>query len=108
MPSIRGSYACSLIEDYQKEVARTSPEGALPRVRVPNRPTSEPISVGIIGAGAAGLYAALLLQWLAEKHEFKVSFTIHEANAYIGGRLHTIKLGDGDNNYYVCSFYYFL
>jgi NAD(P)-binding Rossmann-like domain len=48
-----------------------------------NAATNETFKVGIVGAGAAGLYAAVLLQSLG------IDFEILEANTRIGGRIYT-------------------
>lgn len=42
-----------------------------------------PLKVGIIGAGAAGLYAAMLLDSLG------IDYDIHEGSGRIGGRIYT-------------------
>ena len=52
--------------------------------------------VGIIGAGCAGLYTAMILESLG------IEFEILEGSDRVGGRLHTRKLGNGPNDYYVC------
>jgi hypothetical protein len=46
-------------------------------------PKDVPLKVGIIGAGAAGLYAAMLLDSLG------IDYDIHEASDRIGGRIFT-------------------
>jgi heterodisulfide reductase subunit A-like polyferredoxin len=71
-------------------------------------PSKIPLKVGIIGAGVAGLYSALLLESLG------IDYEILEANSRIGGRIYThrfdeatwLKSKPGDPayyNYYVCS-----
>jgi hypothetical protein len=58
-----------------------------------------PFTVGIVGAGAAGLYSAMILQDLG------VDFEILEAQRnHIGGRLLTHHFSDGPNDYYVSYF----
>ncbi|KAK7736007.1 hypothetical protein SLS63_003525 [Diaporthe eres] len=44
-----------------------------------------PLKVGIIGAGAAGLYAAMLLDSLG------IDYDIHEGSGRIGGRIYTYR-----------------
>jgi len=46
-------------------------------------PKDVPLKVGIIGAGAAGLYAAMLLDSLG------IDYDIHEASDRVGGRIYT-------------------
>ena len=69
--------------------------------------TKTPLKVGIIGAGAAGLYSAILLDSLG------IDYEILEANTRIGGRIYTHRFdeekwlasapGEPDYyNYYVC------
>ncbi|KAF5512397.1 putative bifunctional amine oxidase [Colletotrichum aenigma] len=52
--------------------------------RVPT-PSGTPLKVGIIGAGAAGLYAAILLDSLG------IEYDIHEVSDRIGGRIYTYR-----------------
>lgn len=46
-------------------------------------PAGVPLKVGIVGSGAAGLYAAMLLDSL------DIDYDIHEASGRIGGRVYT-------------------
>lgn len=46
-------------------------------------PSGVPLKVGIVGGGAAGLYAAILLDSLG------IDYDIHEASGRIGGRIYT-------------------
>jgi hypothetical protein len=46
-------------------------------------PPDVPLKVGIIGGGAAGLYAAILLDSLG------IDYDIHEASGRVGGRIYT-------------------
>lgn len=46
-------------------------------------PRGAPMKVGIVGAGAAGLYAAILLDSLG------IEYDIHEASDRVGGRIFT-------------------
>ncbi|KAF6811931.1 L-amino acid oxidase [Colletotrichum musicola] len=48
-------------------------------------PEGVPLKVGIIGAGAAGLYAAILLESLG------IDYEIHEASGRVGGRIYTYR-----------------
>lgn len=56
----------------------------------PSTPTAEgiPLKVGIIGAGAAGLYAALLLDTLG------IEYDILEASDRVGGRIYTHRFNE--------------
>ncbi|KAF8266007.1 hypothetical protein EI94DRAFT_1772212 [Lactarius quietus] len=56
--------------------------------------TREPLSVGIVGAGMAGLYAALLLRRAGHRVH------IFEGADRIGGRVHTHYFSDEKNQYY--------
>lgn len=53
------------------------------------------VVVGIIGAGAAGLYAALILESLGKKYE------ILESSPRTGGRLFTHKFSEKPADYFV-------
>jgi monoamine oxidase len=56
--------------------------------------TSSPLTVGIVGGGVAGLYAALLLQ--------RAGHLVHifEGTDRLGGRVHTHYFGDEENQYF--------
>ncbi|KAM0444976.1 hypothetical protein ACHAQK_002520 [Fusarium lateritium] len=65
------------------------------------------ISVGIVGAGVAGLFAALLFDWLNSHDELKgknlkISYDILEAAGAerLGGRLYTHHFSDEEHDYY--------
>lgn len=61
------------------------------------------VEVGILGAGAAGLYAGLIIDSLNDE---RISYTVMEANNKDrkGGRLYTYKFPGGlENDYYVSS-----
>jgi hypothetical protein len=51
-------------------------------------PSKVPLKVGIIGAGAAGLYSAILLESLG------IDYEILEANTRIGGRIYTHRFDE--------------
>lgn len=62
----------------------------LPPLHLPPHDTKEPPRVCIIGAGAAGLFTALLIDYLNENvPTFKVQYDIFESQAEVGGRLYT-------------------
>lgn len=56
--------------------------------------TSHPLSIGIVGGGVAGLYAALLLQ--------RAGHLVHvfEGTDRLGGRIHTHYFNDEENQYF--------
>jgi len=57
-------------------------------------------TVGIVGAGAAGLFTGLILDYLNSKVDrFNASYDILEANAKdrVGGRLYTHNFDDGEH-----------
>lgn len=68
----------------RKGVYDTFPPGPPPsRGDDSGQPLQPPLKVGIIGAGAAGLYSALILQSLG------VEFEVLEADGRAGGRIYT-------------------
>ncbi|CEI63518.1 hypothetical protein FVEN_g6649 [Fusarium venenatum] len=65
------------------------------------------ISVGIVGAGVAGLFSALLFDWLNENPKLKgkglkINYDILEAAGAerLGGRLYTHHFSDEEHDYY--------
>lgn len=50
-----------------------------------------PLKVGIIGAGAAGLYAAILLDSL------NIDYDIYESSERVGGRMYTYRFSESDD-----------
>lgn len=61
--------------------------------KYPNSPTTPtpkdvPFKVGIIGAGAAGLYAAILLDSLG------IEYDLIEASDRVGGRIYTYRFNE--------------
>lgn len=97
---------------------------AIPAQKIPKLPEFKPektpdvlpseMKVCIVGAGAAGLFTAMILDWLEEKVEawglqkLNISYDIFEANGEerLGGRLYTYKFPPtekytpGDHDYY--------
>jgi monoamine oxidase len=65
-------------------------------------PLRQQETVGIVGAGMAGLYSALLIQRLNEGRSAnnKIRFKIFEANDRVGGRIFTHRFSDDDNQYF--------
>jgi monoamine oxidase len=51
-------------------------------------PPEVPLKVGIIGAGAAGLYSAVLLDSLG------IDYDILEASGRVGGRIYTYRFNE--------------
>lgn len=72
----------SLRGDFFKAVIGDSDYGNHNKVKTPD---GIPLKVGIIGAGAAGLYAAILLDSLG------IDYDIHEGSGRIGGRIYTYR-----------------
>lgn len=63
--------------------------------------------VGIVGAGVAGLFTAMIFDYLKDKYGVKVEYEILEASERVGGRLSTYTFparegqpGIGDHDYY--------
>ncbi|KAJ7898066.1 amine oxidase [Mycena leptocephala] len=98
MPSVRAQYAQNVILEHQVRLAKS--EAGLPPLRPPPREkNSEPIRIGILGAGIAGLYAALLIDYLGP--ESGITYDILEANPdRTGGRLYTHRFSDSPNDYF--------
>eukprot|EP01133_Synstelium_polycarpum_P003499 gene3499-3998_t len=85
-PSLRDHFASALLE--QGDAAPTPMDfGAA--AGAPRRP----LKVGIIGAGMAGLYSAMILKDLGIKYE------VLEASNRIGGRAYTHRFSDDPFNY---------
>jgi NADPH-dependent 2,4-dienoyl-CoA reductase/sulfur reductase-like enzyme len=72
----------SLRADFFKEIIGASNYSNHSKVKTPD---DVPLKVGIIGAGAAGLYAAMLLDSLG------IDYDIHEGSDRIGGRIFTYR-----------------
>lgn len=109
--SFRGKYAQIVLADHQKQVLQQMKnEGSmLPGLPPPYQRSQErsegeaPVTVGIIGAGAAGLYASLIIDSLEDE---RVTYEIFDANPMKdrkgGGRLFTYEFPKGgENDYYV-------
>lgn len=105
--SVRDQYAREIIRRHHKKL--TGPDGpwsdGLPRARKPvSRGPKEPaiIHVGIIGAGAAGLYAALMLDSLEDP---SITYEVLDADPMKdrkgGGRLFTYRFSESPNDYFV-------
>ena len=63
---------------------------------------TEPFKVGIIGAGVAGLFTAMIFDYLNEKYQTNVEYEILECNDEdrLGGRLYTHYFSDAEHDYY--------
>lgn len=115
MPSIRDRIARNIIERQLRVpppvvrmpgAPRSAPLPpvfpAFPLPPIPRR-SGEPLKVGILGVGAAGLYAAMILEGFKE-HGY--TYEILEAepdDGHVGGRLWTYKFSDSPNDYYVSA-----
>ena len=73
-----------ITEKYQQYL-----DGQYAKMAPPGKPatTAEPSTVGIVGAGAAGLYSALLLK----KYRPDISVKILEASDRVGGCIYTYR-----------------
>ncbi|KAJ7912736.1 amine oxidase [Mycena leptocephala] len=98
MPSVRAQYAQNVILEHQFRLAKS--KAGLPSLRPPSREKNgETIRIGILGAGIAGLYAALLIDYLGP--ESGITYDILEANPdRTGGRLYTHRFSDSPNDYF--------
>jgi len=96
-------HAQFLLFDYFKDLYEQK------KVHTPKTHTPPPkVTIGILGAGAAGLYSALLLDWLNDQLEnqkpsFCFDYEILEAEKErVGGRMYTYRFKDGKKyDYYV-------
>ena len=70
---------------FLREVLSCSDYPNHPTVRTPS---STPLKIGIIGAGAAGLYSAVLLDSLG------IDYDILEASDRVGGRIFTYRFNE--------------
>jgi hypothetical protein len=106
--SFRDRYAQSVIDAHHKRLIRPGGpwERGLPSPRLPSRdPKDGSVNVGIIGAGAAGLYAALIIDSFKDA---RITYDILDANPMKGrtggGRLFTYyftPLTEAQFDYYV-------
>jgi hypothetical protein len=64
----------------------------------PSPPEETKLRVGIIGAGVAGLYTAMILESLGIEYEI-----LEAQGDHIGGRLLTHHFSTGENDYYVTT-----
>lgn len=107
--SIRDRHAQMIIQEHQKKLLKRMPSGGkLPSLhqRILRGPADSPVTVGIIGAGAAGLYASLIIDSLADS---RITYEIFDANPMKdrsgGGRLFTYNFPNGGpNDYFVSSY----
>ena len=97
LDSTSSSAGCSLWLQYQqyldlkcRETVQGVATGPMPTTH------SASLSVGIVGAGMAGLYSALLLQ----QHVPGVNLKLFEANDRVGGRVFTHKFSTEPHQYY--------
>lgn len=70
-------------------------------------PQPDKFKVGIVGAGVAGLFTAMVFDWLNENEELKalgleIDYDILEAagEERLGGRLYTHHFSDKEHDYY--------
>ena len=125
MPSVRDQYARKIIHESHGEY-ESLPGGGIPSLPGPDASVEEgarvgdfgdkEISIGIIGAGAAGLYIGMTLEKINKalvgagvkpiKYEILEAESVTGTRPHpVGGRLWTHHFSDSDNDYYVCSFF---
>ncbi|CAG7850867.1 Putative bifunctional amine oxidase DDB_G0291301 Includes: RecName: Full=Putative sarcosine oxidase; Short=PSO; Includes: RecName: Full=Putative L-amino-acid oxidase [Serendipita indica DSM 11827] len=95
----RIQYARQLIENSQAawHKGHGYPPSAM-KAAAPAEKVRRPIKIGILGAGAAGMYAAMIIDSL-KSPDF--TYEILEANPErVGGRLYTHHFSDGPNDYF--------
>ncbi|KAM0438445.1 hypothetical protein ACHAPT_001194 [Fusarium lateritium] len=83
------------IAELQKAAEEKTGRGFVPKER-------GKLDIGIVGAGVAGLFSAMVFDWLNEhpelKSKLKINYDILEAagEERLGGRLYTHKFSEGD------------
>lgn len=83
------------VAELQKATAKVTGVGFVPKER-------GKLDIGIVGAGVAGLFSAMVFDWLNEhpelKGKLKINYDILEAagEERLGGRLYTHKFSEGD------------
>jgi NAD(P)-binding Rossmann-like domain len=98
-PLIRERHGHAILESYHQNLAIPLPGPVEPQdaSAFSHKHASwspRHLRVGIIGAGASGLYTAMILRDLGIQYE------ILEANKIVGGRLFTHHFGEKPNDYY--------
>jgi hypothetical protein len=97
--AVRDRYARKILETYHERLGIPEPGPALPGPALSHaqreRRGGAGLTVGIVGAGAAGLYTAMILKDLG------IPYEILEANSTVGGRLFTHQFTSAPNDYYV-------
>lgn len=119
MASIPDRYVQRVVQEYHDRFRRLP--GGIPPLPGPDDPsvtedfvrkTGKPFSIGIIGAGAAGLFAGMVLErmnaHLVKSGREPIFYEILEAETPdgghpIGGRLWTHRFSEAENDYYVRS-----
>jgi hypothetical protein len=104
MPPIREQYAQSILAAHHEVIG-----GHIPPLTTTKRPDKQVVKIGVIGAGAAGLYIGLMLDYLkaksvAEGFDFHYDYDLLEANAsetHVGGRIYTHRFSEEKDDYYV-------
>lgn len=103
----RATFAQQILSEYQAEIAESEPHpGQLPKLSHPARTTG--IRVGILGAGASGLYAAMIINSFKDD---RITCEILESSLGEqapqsrkgGGRLYTYHFDKGGENDYFVS-----
>lgn len=111
MSDFRDQYAKNIIMEEHRRLIEPNHgpySDGIPDPTPPTRAPGDVIKVGIIGAGAAGLYAGLIIDSL--EAPTRITYDIFDAdpmeNRRGGGRLYTYEFpGGGTNDYFVSPFH---
>lgn len=104
LASFRDAHGRILLYDYLERLPKEVKENLSNFNPLHSTPDTG-VTIGILGAGAAGLYAALLFDWL-NSHDDTIHFTyeIFEAESErVGGRLYTHHFNPGKMYDYYAS-----
>jgi NADPH-dependent 2,4-dienoyl-CoA reductase/sulfur reductase-like enzyme len=98
----RAQYGLELIRKFQDKIHGLY---SIPPVILPLEHPKEKIQprVCIIGAGTAGLYTAMLLDWIRTHLGVTIPYDIFEASPRDGGRVWTHHFSGAEFDYYVSA-----
>ena len=92
--SVRDTFAKNGFTRSIQAVAKVKQVSVPDSTTQSDKPSSKDVTIGIVGAGAAGLYAALILESLGIKYE------ILEGSNRVGGRIYTHHFSDTKYDYF--------